>query len=106
MIASLADAWQWYDGTRTLTLAMRQLGKRHWDSLPWEGELGRDTRLRHLDAPDILGRSQVVLGDLDDLCVLLLFSVFEARVRARVLEDVDRELPSSGTPPCGTRSRP
>ncbi len=35
----------------------------------------------------------VVLGDLDDLCVLLLFSVFEATVRERVLADVVDELP-------------
>jgi hypothetical protein len=93
MIASLADAWRWYESVRALTLAMRQLGKRHWNDLPWEGDLGRDERLRHLDAPELVDRSDVVLGDMDDLCVLLLFSVFESVVRARVLADVEAELP-------------
>jgi hypothetical protein len=34
-----------------------------------------------------------VLNDLDDLCVLLLFSVFEMTVRERALSDIARELP-------------
>jgi hypothetical protein len=34
-----------------------------------------------------------VLDDLDDLAVLLLFSVFEAEVRRQTLEGVERELP-------------
>jgi hypothetical protein len=95
MIASLEDAWRWYESARSLTRAMQRLGKKHWDTLPWEGELGRDERLRHLDKVDVLDQSQAVLADLDDLCVLLLFSVFEAIVRARVLEDVERELPET-----------
>jgi hypothetical protein len=93
MIASLADAWRSYESVRVLTLAMRRLGQKHWDNLPWDGDLGRDEHLRYLDAPDVRGRSEAVLGDLDDLCVLLLFSVFEATVRERVLADVERELP-------------
>lgn len=92
MITSLADAWRWYESARDLTLAMRQLGRRHWSSLPWEGELGRDNRLRRLDGPEIIDRSDAVLRDLDDLCVLLLFSVFEATVRARVLADAEAEV--------------
>ena len=67
MITALADAWRWYDSVRKLTLAMRQLGKRHWSSLPWEGELGRDNRLRGLEGPKIVDRSEDVLGDLDDI---------------------------------------
>jgi hypothetical protein len=93
MIASLADAWRWYESVRALTLTMRRLGTKHWDHLPWDGDLGRDEHLRHLDASDIRGRADLVLSDLDDLCVLLLFSVFEATVRERILADVERELP-------------
>jgi hypothetical protein len=36
----------------------------------------------------------VILRDLDDLCVLLLFSVFEAAVRERAVADVAAELPA------------
>jgi hypothetical protein len=93
VIASLADAWRWYVSTKELTLAMQALGKRHWVSLPWGGDLGKDNRLRHIEAPEILGWAEVILDDLDDLCVLLLFSVFEATVRERALSDVNAALP-------------
>jgi len=85
MIAYLSDAWQWYERARTLTRAMHALGREHWTKLPWESDLGRDERLRHLEASQILESAGSVLADLDDLRVLLLFSVFEATVRERTL---------------------
>jgi hypothetical protein len=93
MINSLADAWAWYESAKILTLAMRQLGKRHWDRLPWEGDLGSDNRLRGLKAAEIVEQSSRIIVNLDDLCVLLLFSVFEALVRDRALADVAAEIP-------------
>jgi len=93
VIASLADAWQWYVSAKELTLAMQALGKRHWASLPWDGELGKDNRLRHIEAAEILDWAGVILDDLDDQCVLLLFSVFEATVREQALNDISAELP-------------
>jgi hypothetical protein len=93
MIASLEDAWKWYVSVKELTLAMLALGRKHWDTLPWHGALGQDERLRHLESPEILDWAKVTLGDLDDLCVLLLFSVFEATVREQALLDVAAELP-------------
>ena len=95
MIASLVDAWRWYETARRLVRTMERLGERHWDSLPWVGDLGRDDHLNQLTAEEILSGSQRVLEDLDDFCVLLLFSVFEAKIRQRVLEEVEAELPSS-----------
>ncbi len=50
-------------------------------------------RLRQIQAPEILDGVKVILSDLDDLGVLLLFSVFEATVRERALADVAAELP-------------
>ena len=72
------------------------MGRKHWNELPWgtDSRLGQDEQLRHLDAPELVERAEVVLGDLDDLCVLLLFSVFEAIVRERVLADVEADLPT------------
>jgi hypothetical protein len=93
MIASLEDAWRWYESVRTLTQTMQRLGLKHWDMLPWDGPLGQDERIRDLEADALLVQSDVVFRDLDDLCVLLLFSVFEAIVRARVLRDVQAEVP-------------
>jgi hypothetical protein len=93
VIANLAAAWRWYESARRLARTMERLGERHWDSLPWDGDLGRDNRLKELTAAEILNGSQMVLDDLDDLCVLMLFSVFEATIRERVLAEVDAEIP-------------
>jgi hypothetical protein len=93
MISSLKDAWEWYRSVKELTLAMSTLGKKHWNILPWDGPLGQDDRLRHIEASVIRAWAEVVCDDLDDLCVLLLFSVFEATVRKRALADVAAELP-------------
>jgi hypothetical protein len=93
VIPSLADAWRWYESARELAVAMRRLGTHHWQALPWDGPLGRDDYWRELDADILTSRTQVVLNALDDLCVLLLFSVFEATVRDRVLAEIQRELP-------------
>jgi hypothetical protein len=70
--------------------------ERNWNKLPWDNDLGRDSHLVELTSAEILDRSQTVLDDLDDLCVLMLFSVFEAIVRARVLAEVEAALPSPG----------
>jgi hypothetical protein len=93
VIASLADAWSWYESSRRLAQTMGRLGKKHWNNLPWDGDLGRDDHLKERTSAEILSDAERVLADLDDLCVLLLFSVFEATVRAKVLADVEAELP-------------
>jgi len=56
---------------------MQRLGENHWDNLPWDSDLGRDSQLNTLTSAEILDGSQTVLADLDDLCVLLLFSVYK-----------------------------
>src|SRR5258708_2974593 len=91
MIASLADAWAWYESAKKLTLVMKQLAP-HWDNLDWEGEMGRKNRLRALGASEIVARSDLVLDNLNDFCVLLLFSVFEALVRECALVDIEAEI--------------
>jgi hypothetical protein len=90
VIDSLDDAWRWYEAASTLARTTERL-ERYWDRLPWEGDLGRDNYLRDLTAEEIGGGSRAVLDDLNDLCVLLLFSVFEAIVRKQVLAEVDEE---------------
>lgn len=92
MISSLEDAWAWYTSVRKVTETMSRLGRKHWTELPWTGSLGRDDRLRHIESAEIVDWAKVILEDLDDLCVLLLFSVFEATVRERALQDVAAEI--------------
>jgi hypothetical protein len=94
VIASLADAWRWYESARQLARTMGRLGERHWESLPWHSDLGMDEHLKDLASAEILDYSKTVMDDLDDLCVLLLFSVFEATIRERVLAEIEAELPT------------
>ena len=93
MIASLDDAWSWYESARRLARTMARLGEKHWNNLPWDGNLGRDNHLQELTSAEILSDAQTIFDDLDDLCVLLLFSVFESAIREKVLAEVEAELP-------------
>ena len=72
---------------------MARLGEKHWNNLPWDGNLGRDNHLQELTSAEILSDAQTIFDDLDDLCVLLLFSVFESAIREKVLAEVEAELP-------------
>ena len=90
MIRSLQDAWKWYRAVRTLSLDMKHLAGR-CDRPEWEAVLNLDNRLRHRTAAELHDLADTILDDLNDLAVLVLFSVFEATVRARAGEDVDRE---------------
>lgn len=91
MIALLADAWEWYKRAKVVAETMDRLGQKHWDHLPWEGDLGRDEYLKPLSATVIQEAAQSTLNDLGDQCVLLLFSVFEALVRDHVVKSVAEE---------------
>ncbi len=91
MIASIEDAWRWCENARRYLQLMKRLGQQHWESLPWEGALGRDDQLRNLLADEVVGGTEVVLDDLNDQCVLVLFSVFEATVRDHVLASMREE---------------
>jgi len=94
MIQSLDDAWKWYTAVKTIAYDMRHLAGI-WDEPALETVLSLDNRLRHRTAADLKDAVNTILGtddeDLNDLAVLVLFSVFEATVRARAKADVDRE---------------
>lgn len=93
MITSLEDAWRWYEHARALARTTQRFAERHWDDLPWDGSLGRDDDLKELTSVELIAQSEAVLGDLDDLGVLLHFSVFESNVRNRVLTEIDGQVP-------------
>lgn len=94
MIRSLDDAWAWYEAVKTLALAMGSLA-RIWQDL-WDNPesheiLRRANRLRELTDLDLSRHAKIVRDDLDDLAVLILFSVFELTVRDHARAAVDRE---------------
>src|SRR4051794_28128077 len=88
---SLEDAWRWYRDARDLLQLMQRLAVRHWDELPWDGHLGRDDRFRTLEGTELESKARFSLDHLDDLAVIVLFSVFESLVRDRVRREVEDE---------------
>lgn len=92
MIASLEDAWNWYENANKMLSCMRRLGARHWSALPHE--VRTDPRFIDLESAQVVDSTGAVLDNLDDLCIVLLFSVFESRVREQVLDDIDTSVPS------------
>lgn len=93
MIRTLDDAWNWYGAVKTLAEDMRKLAGK-WDNAELQQVLSRDNRLRERTAGELRDRANAILNDLNDLAVLLMFSVFEATLRDRAKEDVDRETVS------------
>jgi hypothetical protein len=88
---TLADAWNWYQGIRQQAKLTRRLAEKHWDDLPWDRAIGRDDYIRDLDPGRLTALTKFVIEHVDDLAVLVLFSVFEATVREAVLAEVKPE---------------
>jgi hypothetical protein len=93
---ALLEAWQWYTETKLLLRTMRRIGERHWNAFPWaseEGltELGKDASLNTLEGPRLVRGADHSLKHLDDMAIVLLFSVFEAVVRELVTKEVVEE---------------
>jgi hypothetical protein len=91
---TLDEAYSWYETTRTRLKNLQKLAKRYWDDLPWENVLDRDNDFRNLEADEIETSVLSALLPLDDLAVLVLFSVFEAVIRTRLEEQVSPEARS------------
>ena len=98
MIGSLDDARDWYEGVKSLAGWMARMGRKYWEHPDVGSLLGKDNHFRDVEKEDIDLRARRVGADLDDLGVLLLFSVFEAIVRERALVDVAAELPTARHP--------
>jgi len=91
MLESLEDAWRWYEDTRQSLRLLRRLSSRYWEELPWDGPLGQDGELRQLTGPSLTEKTDLTLPHLGDLAIVVLFSVFEATVRERVLKEIESE---------------
>lgn len=90
MIRTIEEARQWYLAVKTLADDMKRLAGK-WDDPALEQVLSLDKRFRERTSADLIDKANIVLEDLDHLAVLLLFSVFEATVRAWAQADVERE---------------
>jgi hypothetical protein len=88
---SLDEAWRWFKQTKSQLQRFGRPGRRYWDDLDWDGSLGRDDELKNLEGEHIDATSRACLVHLEDLAVMVLFSVFEGIVRERVLSGIRLE---------------
>src|SRR5665213_4044388 len=79
---TLQDAWDWYEAAHENLVRMKRLGQRHWndDSLQ-NSSICKDDKFKELEAGDIVDETMKAIEPLNDLGILVLFSVFEAAVR-------------------------
>jgi hypothetical protein len=79
---TLADAWSWYEATKRNLARMRRLGSKHWDDPSLDGaSIWQDDQFKRLISSDIVAETTTSLKPIDDLAVVVLFSVFESHVR-------------------------
>jgi hypothetical protein len=92
VIENLGNALTWYANAVQVTKSMRRIGQKHWTAMLDVESIWRDDTLHKWTKGDLVVNATTVINELDDLCVLLLFSVFEAAVRAHVKSTVDDAL--------------
>ncbi len=90
-MTTLEDAWEWYRATYRHLRRSERLARLYWNDLPWDGSLGRDESFRDLRGQEVESEAAVALSYLQDLAIVVLFSVFEAEVRGHILAEVKRE---------------
>jgi hypothetical protein len=85
---TLKDAWDWYEHARTNLYRMQRLGTHHWDErsagtsrIRDATDLWKDENFKQLSSGTIQKETTKALQPLDDLGILVLFSVFESAVR-------------------------
>ena len=90
---TLADAWRWYEDSKKSLKLIHRLGEKHWLKLSTESltVLRHDDRFRQLEPQDITGPAKNALKELDDLAIVVMFSVFEGIVRDRILDEINPE---------------
>jgi hypothetical protein len=89
---TLEDAWKWYCGAKSQVGLVRRLASEYWDELPWQGKLGGDDRFKEIESEKLREDAEFTLVQMDDLAVLVLFSVFEAQVRNRLATELRTEV--------------
>jgi|ERR1051325_2888336 hypothetical protein len=96
---TLADAWAWYVATKTALTRMRRLGEKHWnDPSLADASIWRDDSFRMLEAVDLVEQTTRSLQPIDDLAVVVLFSVFESLVRDHLKELIEPEAAGIANP--------
>lgn len=96
---SLLDAWEWYESARTNLLRMRRLGTHHWeDESLRNASIWWDEQFKEVTSSEIAQETTRALESLEDLGVLVLFSMFEAVVRDSLEQDIMPMMGGLGHP--------
>ena len=75
------------------------MGKKYWNAIPWEtAAIGRDDDFRMLEGSDIEKATTASLAPIDDLAIVVLFSVFESLVRSHVVALIKPEADNLADP--------
>jgi hypothetical protein len=88
---TIEDAWRWYYSTQQELKLLKRLAGVYWHLLPWEKGLDKDERFQLVGGAQLAEETHSNLTYLDDLAVVVLFSVFESQVRAFVLREMQQE---------------
>lgn len=84
---TLDDAWEWYKATRRNLTRMQRLGEKHWNDPSLEtASIRRDEAFKQVEATDIVDDTRTSLKPIEELAVVVLFSVFESKVRDHLIE--------------------
>jgi hypothetical protein len=89
---TLEDGWKWYNQAKAQVRLISRLASNYWNELPWHEMLEKDDRFRDLDQRELEAQSQFTLDQMDDLAVLVLFSVFECQIRDQVAAEIRTEV--------------
>jgi hypothetical protein len=96
---TLADAWNWYQAAKRNLGRMRRLGSNHWGHASLAAvSIWQDDEFRMLEASDIVEETTASLKPIDDLAVVVLFSVFESRVRDYMVEQIEPDAAGLADP--------
>src|SRR5258708_3130394 len=96
---TLADAWEWYLSTKRNLDLLQGLGLKHWAGSSMENaSIGGDEKFKELEPATIGQETEIGLRPIDDLAVVVLFSVFEAIVRNHVAARIEPEAAGLSDP--------
>jgi hypothetical protein len=90
-MTTLEEAWHWYQAAAESLRRVERVSRRYWDEPGMQELLARDSVLRDLSRQEVETGAQHAREPLDDLAVLVLFSVFESIVRSAGRDQVAAE---------------
>jgi hypothetical protein len=87
---TLDDAWNWYQATKRNLARMQRLGEKHWRDASLEhASIWQDDFFRMVEGPVVVTETTLGLQPIDDLAIVVLFSVFESHVRDYLVELIE-----------------